>query len=46
MRIMILNKIYFPGIAGNDNRMSNTVDEFSVPLETTINMKDFYKENR
>ena len=46
MRIMILNKIYFPGIAGNHNRMSNTVDEFSVPLETTINMKDFYKENR
>ena len=43
MKIMIINKIYYPSIVWNFRRMANSIDEFDVPLETTINMKDFYK---
>ena len=43
MKIMIINKIYFPSIYGSSSRIADTVKDFSVPLETTINMKDFYR---
>ena len=45
MKIMIINRIYLPSIVWNGRRMANTISEFSVPLETTINMKDFYRSN-
>ena len=43
MKIMIINKIYFPSLFGSNSRIADTVKDFSVPLETTINMKDFYR---
>ncbi len=43
MKIMIINKIYLPSIVWSNMRISNTINEFDVPLETTINMKDFYR---
>ena len=45
MKIFILNKIYFPAIVGSNKRISSTITDFEVPLETTINMKDFYRNN-
>jgi hypothetical protein len=45
MKIMIINKIYLPSIVWNNMRIANTINEFDVPLETTINMKDFYRTN-
>jgi len=40
MKIMTINWVYFPGLFNNTRSISN----FQVPLETTINMKDFYRE--
>ena len=45
MKIMIINKIYPPSVIWNSRRIASTINEFDVPLETTINMKDFYKAN-
>ena len=45
MKIMIINKIYLPAIIWSNMRIANTINEFDVPLETTINMKDFYRTN-
>jgi hypothetical protein len=39
MRILTVNEIYSPY-----SYSGNSILEFKVPLETTINMKDFYKE--
>jgi hypothetical protein len=43
MKILIINKIYLPAIIWSNMRIANTINEFEVPLETTINMKDFYR---
>lgn len=43
MKIMIINKVYFPIIFGSNKRITGTIKDFSMPLETTINMKDFYR---
>ena len=45
MKIMIINKIYLPAIIWSNMRIASTINDFDVPLETTINMKDFYKSN-
>lgn len=42
MKILIVNWIY-SAIYGT-GYFSSSINDFSVPLETTINMKDFYKE--
>lgn len=42
MKIFIVNGIYLPNIAKGD--MGSSILDFKVPLETTIDMKDFYKE--
>lgn len=41
MKILIVNWIYS---AYGTGYFSASINDFSVPLETTINMKDFYKE--
>lgn len=43
MKIFILNKVYFPSIVGSNSRIASTITNFEVPLETVINMKDFYR---
>lgn len=43
MKIFIINKVYFPSIFWSNKRIPDTIKDFSVPLETTINMKDFYR---
>lgn len=42
MRIMTINGVYFPAIS-NNTTIINSIKDFKVPLETTINMKDFYR---
>ena len=42
MKIFVINGVYLP-FASKDAVGSSILD-FKVPLETTINMKDFYKE--
>ena len=41
MRIMVVNWVYIPY---DDSSLSNSISDFKVPLQTTINMKDFYEE--
>lgn len=43
MKILIINKVYFPSIFWSNKKIPDTIKDFSVPLETTINMKDFYR---
>jgi len=38
MKILVVNGVYLPTYLGN------SITEFKVPIQTTINMKDFYKE--
>ena len=40
MKILTVNGIYPPYYKG---RMSSSIADFKVPLQTTINMKDFYR---
>lgn len=40
MRILTVNWIYAPYYVG---KVSDSIGDFKVPLETTINMKDFYR---
>ena len=42
MKIMTINGVYFPAIS-NNSTIIQSIREFKVPLETTINMKDFYR---
>lgn len=38
MKVLIVNGIYAPAYSGS------SITDFEIPIETTINMKDFYKE--
>ena len=40
MKILTVNWVYVPYYIG---KMSDSIKDFKVPLETTINMKDFYR---
>lgn len=42
MRLLIVNWVY--GAIYGTGYFSSSINDFNVPLETTINMKDFYKE--
>ena len=42
MKILTVNWIYLPWLFGQ-SRISESIKDFKVPLETIINMKDFYK---
>ena len=42
MKIMVINWVYSPAISNNIT-MIKSINDFKVPLETTINMKDFYR---
>jgi hypothetical protein len=39
MKILLVNGIYLP-----TTNSDSSVNSFSIPIETTINMKSFYKE--
>jgi len=43
MTIFILNWVYLPEFIG-ERVVGRSIMDFKVPLKTTINMKDFYKE--
>lgn len=43
MKILLVNSVYFPTFY-NDMSIGSSIADFKVPLQTTINMKDFYKE--
>jgi hypothetical protein len=43
MTIFILNWVYLPEFIG-EKVVGKSIMDFKVPLKTTINMKDFYKE--
>jgi hypothetical protein len=42
MKIFVVNGVYFPQISSGS--IGSSILDFKVPLETTIDMKDFYKE--
>ncbi len=42
MRIMTVNSIYWPALFP-EGSIPDSIKEFEVPLQTTINMKDFYR---
>ena len=42
MRIMTVNSIYWPALFGSWD-ITESIKNFKVPLQTTINMKDFYR---
>lgn len=42
MKIFMVNGVYFPTFS-NDMSIGSSIESFKVPLETTINMKDFYR---
>jgi hypothetical protein len=39
LKILLVNGAYLPTSSKEDS-----INSFNVPIETTINMKDFYKE--
>lgn len=43
MKMLIVNGVYLPELMG-DNVVGSSIMDFKVPVRTTINMKDFYKE--
>jgi hypothetical protein len=43
MKMLIVNGVYLPELMG-DNIPGSSIMDFKVPIKTTINMKDFYKE--
>lgn len=43
MEMLIVNWVYLPELMG-DNVVGSSIMDFKVPVRTTINMKDFYKE--
>ena len=38
----MVNGVYFPTFS-DDMSIGSSIESFKVPLETTINMKDFYR---
>lgn len=42
MKIFVVNGIYLPQISSGS--LGSSILDFKIPLETTIDMKDFYKE--
>jgi len=42
MKILLVNGVYFPIFAGNTS-IGSSIESFKVPLQTTINMKNFYE---
>ena len=42
MKIFMVNGVYFPTFS-DDMSIGSSIESFKVPLETTINMKDFYR---
>ena len=42
MKIFVVNGIYLPSLSKDS--LGSSILDFKVPLETTIDMKDFYKE--
>lgn len=42
LKILTVNGIYVPALL-HQSRLSSSLKNYSVPLETTINMKDFYR---
>lgn len=43
MKMLIVNGVYLPELMG-DNIPGSSIMDFKVPITTTINMKDFYRE--
>ena len=43
MKILVVNWVYFPEIFSK-GLVGSSVMDFKIPLQTTINMKDFYRE--
>ena len=43
MKILLVNSVFMPSVY-NDSSIGSSITEFKVPIETTINMKDFYRE--
>jgi hypothetical protein len=42
MKIFLVNGVYFPNFS-NDMSIGSSIESFKVPLQTTINMKNFYE---
>ena len=43
MKILVVNWVYFPEIFSK-SLIGSSITDFKIPIQTTINMKDFYRE--